>query len=139
MKRTLFIFSLFIAACSGTEPKGKITGAYATEYSFEQKNIQTDKVVGKALIRDTFYIKAKEQGFEVQEKKWRKNDYDNNGWQEQVSIDKRRPVYQVRFDKTDNTLISENGFYPPMIIDIAGKQLFLSDKKDKGYTKIAAR
>lgn len=137
MKKAIIITTAFaIASCEGNRKPPHVAGTYVRSFPVEQRNIQTGKTVGISQFRDTVYIVEKEQGFQVQQKKWRNNDYDNDGWQQQTAISGVRQSYQARFDETDNTLISENGVYSPILVDMDGKQIFLNDKKDSPYKKV---
>ncbi|MCF3109576.1 hypothetical protein LL912_12415 [Niabella sp. CC-SYL272] len=76
--RTILIVAIAISvAVSCTDdPKVQITGAYAREFTFKQNVLSTGEELGTATIRDTIFIRAKEQGYEISNHKWRKNDYD---------------------------------------------------------------
>jgi hypothetical protein len=71
-----------------------IIGAYVRAYSYEVKNMSTDQVVGIRSVRDTIYIKEKENGFEVSNSKHRMNDYDQDGWIK-ITGTERMPIFRL--------------------------------------------
>lgn len=139
MKKSLLVCSvLLVYSCNNSEPEDKITGAYVRQYSFEQSNIQTGKVLGLSTIRDTFYIESADGGYQVIQKKWRSNDYDMKGWTEQLhSTDRQRSPYLAKYNPSDHTLTSLDNSYQPITLDLEGGQLFLSPRKENAYKKIA--
>ena len=71
------------------EPRGRghslatqdeISGAYVHEYSFKVVNPETGTEIGLRTVRDTIFIRLAAVNFELSNRKWAKNDYDNRGW-----------------------------------------------------------
>jgi hypothetical protein len=141
MKRTLLVYSLLLAlSCNDSNQNDMITGAYARQYSFEQTNIQTGKVLGTSTIRDTFYIQPEGEGYRVTEKKWRNNDYDLKGWVQQLhSTDRQRSPYVASFDPALQALNSREGTYPPIYLDTKAGVLFLGQSEQNPYNKVTGK
>ena len=54
---SLIVLITTIAGCNSRQSAAdKITGTYVREYSFDQVNLDTDKSIGKASVRDTIFI-----------------------------------------------------------------------------------
>ncbi|MNK11819.1 hypothetical protein D3C87_298680 [compost metagenome] len=88
-----------------SEPVDKITGVYVRESSSEHKNINTEKVVGMVHFRDSIFVIKKKAGYQVDNSKWRKNDYDDAGWQALSFYNGKRRTIFCAFDITDKTLV----------------------------------
>jgi hypothetical protein len=121
---------------TSSNTKSDITGAYFRDYSFEVKNMSTDQVVGIQNVRDTIFIKEKENGYEVSNAKYRMNDYDQNGW---ISIGgtEKLPTFQATFDQTDNSLLPvQNQFVSPIYFDLNKEVLFKNNDRNYPYQKV---
>jgi len=64
-------------------------------------------------------------------RKWRLNDYDQEGW---VSVehadDRPMPTFQASYDEVTASLISSENVVEPMFIDHKNGKLFKSKSKD---------
>src|SRR5687767_3123552 len=118
--------SLMIMSCgskeNGSGADSKILGTYVKEYSFKVTNTGTGEEIGMSTVRDTIFIKPKQNGYEVSNNKWKLNDYDREGWQSmEHSEDHPLRTYQATFDPTDNSLNAQ--FMVPLYLDQKGKLL----------------
>ncbi|HRK52778.1 MAG TPA: hypothetical protein PK185_02620 [Cyclobacteriaceae bacterium] len=91
---------------SSNEP----SGTYTREYSFEVVHPETGVKIGKRTIRDTFLIRSLDEGYEVSNSKWMKNDYDENGWRDMEHAEDRPFVtYPAKYDSKNNSLTASDG------------------------------
>jgi hypothetical protein len=98
-KTGLVLVGFFILACGVKEKPDEVSGVYVHEYSFEIVNPESGAKIGLRTVRDSIFIKAIEVGYEVANKKWRKNDYDLEGWQNmEHSDDRPMPLFRASFD-----------------------------------------
>jgi hypothetical protein len=119
------------------EGDNEILGTYAREYSFKVENTATGEVVGMSTVRDTIFIKPKQNGYEVSNNKWRLNDFDREGWQNmEHAEDRPLRTYTATFDPTDNSLNAQ--FMVPLCLDKTGK-LFRGKSRDSFYDKTGAK
>jgi len=113
----------------------EISGSYAREYSFKVVNQETSIEIGMRTIRDTIFIRAIENGYEVSNRKWKLNDYEKGGWTNSEHADDRpMSTYLAKFDHSDNTLRAES--LPPLFIDIRNDQLHKGSNPINPYHKI---
>jgi hypothetical protein len=124
-----------LSSCN-SEPVDKIVGSYAREITFEDKNPATMKVLGNGTIRDTIFISKKKDGYQVDNTRWLKNDYDQEGWRNlEHAEDHPSPTYTVSYDKTDQSLNPTNPLMAnPLYLDF-NKGLLCSDRNRTGGWK----
>lgn len=135
MKIHFIVIGLLVLLYScGEEHTDKISGAYARGYEFEQKHFNGN-VVGKAHIRDTIIITKTGDGYLVQHHFWRKNDYDIDGWKQRKGSGEQHPAYDAEYDEATESLLSKNGFAPPLFVDRKNKVLRY-DKEKNGWRKV---
>jgi hypothetical protein len=149
MKKLLIIICsgcYYLASCDNTtssETKkengplmNEIVGAYVRDYSFEVKNMSTDQVVGIKSVRDTIFIKEKENGFEVSNSKHRMNDYDQDGWIE-ITGTERMPTFQATYDQLDNSLVPvQNPYVAPVYFDSNNDVIYKDKDRNHPYQKV---
>jgi hypothetical protein len=109
MKTTkLFALSfLLLASCEAKRNASTQTlpGAYVREFTTEVQQPETGEMLGRSTFRDTLFIQAKNAGYEIRHTKWRLNDFDAKGWQNQQHADNRpTPVYRATFNPNDSSL-----------------------------------
>lgn len=106
---------------------GLITGTYAREYSFDQVNLDMNKSIGNATIRDTIFIIADGDNFKVSNSMWRKNDYDDRGWyQLGTNSSGAFHAYAAKWSEADSTLNPLNfGVMNPIRADVKNGKIFL--------------
>lgn len=142
MPRFIFI-TLFYAVVScaekGTVSADEISGTYVKEVDFEVPDpYNIEKTLGMGKIRDTIFISAKQDGFEVSNNKWRLNDYDDLGWQN-LEFEENRPMptYKVIFDPSDSSLNPVlSGLFLPFKLDLKNGRLQKGKFKSNVYVLV---
>lgn len=114
MKATVLCFgvvALLNVGCNTKESdrnSDEIIGAYAREYSFVVKNPETGAEIGMRTVRDTIVIKTSNDQYEVSNRKWTMNDYDQEGWRSMEHMDDRPfRSYTANFDNEQRTLSAD--------------------------------
>jgi hypothetical protein len=133
-----FLSLLVLASCERKpfRSEEKIAGVYARETSFEVKHLETGKTLGRSTIRDTIFINEHQQGFQVSQAKWRLNDFDQQGWQnQQHAEDRPSPPYQAIFDPVDRSLQPTSSGLP-LYVDLENGQVFKSKNRHQVYLKV---
>lgn len=116
MKNGIFlivIVGFVIHSCgtrSSSQMEHQIAGTYAREYTIKVIHAETGAEVGTRTIRDTIFIKPIGDKFQVSNRKWSMNDYDNAGWRDMKhSEDRPKPTYLSSYSSKDGSLIGDNG------------------------------
>jgi hypothetical protein len=138
----IFIFVLFLTCFSciscGTESTDSlgVEGAYTHTYTAEVIDPQTGEVVGSRTVRDTIFVKADGDVYEISNRKWLMNDYDNEGWvTEMPEADKPMPTYHSKYDAAKKKLIpADANKYPPLYVD--DDRIYWGEEKALEYTKV---
>jgi hypothetical protein len=134
-----FILLTMFASCSRKEVSTEqITGRYVRIVDFEVPHPATGKKLGTGTIRDTIFISAKQDGYEVSNNKWRRNDYDLHGWQNlQHEENHPMPTYMVSFDPTDSSLAPVmSGIFLPLKLNLKEHRLQKGKNKRNIYLKV---
>lgn len=134
----LVAVGLIVTSCgtkeSQTLSEEDITGTYVREYSFEVKNLETGGKIGMRSIKDTIFIRPKQNGYEVSNNKWRLDDYDAEGWQSmRHSEDRPLQTYTAVYDPIDNSLIAE--LMVPLYLNLKEGKLFRGKESKSPYLK----
>lgn len=139
--RTLifFLFLTYFSCIScGKESADSlgVEGAYTHTYTAEVIDPRTGEVVGSRTVRDTIFIKVGGDGYEISNRKWLMNDYDNKGWvTEMPEADKPMPPYQTKYDAAKKKLTPAAGNkYPPLYVD--DEKIYWGEEKALEYTKV---
>lgn len=91
---------------SSNEP----SGTYTREYSFEVVHPDTGVKIGTREIRDTIFIRVTHEACEISNRKWMRNDYDENGWRDMEHAEDRPFVtYLAKYDSKNNSLTASDG------------------------------
>jgi hypothetical protein len=141
MKRVvIFLIGISLCyACGNAESVSgddSIAGTYVREYSKEILNQLNGNKVGMRTVRDTLYITSAGDNYQVQNAKWRMNDYDNEGWQDMKHGESGPlPAFAATFDKQTGTLKSETPGITPALTVVDGK-LSVGKQSDIAYSKI---
>ncbi|HPH47840.1 MAG TPA: hypothetical protein PLJ60_21190 [Chryseolinea sp.] len=133
------ILIILFQACSQKEVRQEqIIGRYVKEVEFEVQHPFTDRKLGRGMIRDTIFILPKQNGYEIVNNKWRKNEYDTLGWQNLQHEDNHpMPTYRATFDPTDTTLNPElSGLFLSLKIDLVNNRLRKGKSKRNVYMKV---
>lgn len=130
-------FAIF--SCSNRQDSSssdEISGAYAREYFFKVVNPETGSELGMRRIRDTIFIKPFEYGYEVSNRKWKRNDYDKDGWKSMEHSDDR-PItkYKALFHSADSILTSETTSQS-LYLDLRKKQLYKGKQSNISYKQV---
>ncbi len=132
------IIALILTLSCNQEPVDKISGTYVRESTKEEKNPETMKVLGRSYLRDTIFIIPNTNGYRVENSKWKRNDFDSDGWRDQAHSD-NRPLsdYTVTFDKADQTLNPEEALTgKTLYLDLEKGFLYKNSKKDDPWIMI---
>jgi hypothetical protein len=139
---TIWIFAgaMVIVSCSTNGDKvgstSDASGIYVREYTVEINNPETGKKIGVRQVRDSIFVERGENGYQVSNRKWRMNDYDQEGW---VSLahaeDRPLPTFLASYDDQLGALTSENsGGMQPIFIE--NGRLFKDGNKEVSYQKV---
>jgi hypothetical protein len=136
---SLCVCGWIFTSCSTGETKtgdDSITGVYVREYSTEILNQLSGEKVGMRTFRDTITISEAEDGYRVDNSKWRMNDYDQDGWRNMKHGEtKPLPTFEAKYDQASNTLNSENPQTIPAL-RIKDRRLFVGETGKTAYVKI---
>ena len=111
----------------------EIAGTYVMEKTYEVRHEATGEPVGMATLRDTIIITRISDGYEVKNRKWKKNEFDEEGWVKQEHD--ATPDYKAKFEESLQSLSSEPaGLFSPLKI-VAEKNLLIKGKKEVEYKK----
>lgn len=134
-KTSLVLFGLLVWSCVVTESSDKISGVYTREFSFEVVNPEPGTRLGVRTIRDSIFIEVLGDAYEVSNRKWRKNDFDSDGWQSMDhSEDRPMATFRGRFNKGTMSLISESE--PYRHLEFSEDKVFLGRDKAVSYQKL---
>lgn len=138
----LVTVGIVVFACRTREGSGSqkddISGTYVREYSFEVVNSETGVHLGMRTIWDTIFIQSISIEYEVSNKKWERNDYDNEGWQSMEHADDRpMPSFRGAFSATDNSLRPQQDGLRAILYFVADKSALQKGKSEKSlYSKV---
>ncbi len=144
MLKTMMIIAvaLLIVSCNSGE-KHKVadkdvSGIYVREYAVEISNPNTGEKIGMQQVRDSIFIKAGGDGYEVSNRKWRMNDYDQEGWVSMAHDDDRpTPTFLASFDEASERLSPKSSdLAQPIYVDAENRKLFRNSSKDIVYEKV---
>jgi hypothetical protein len=112
----------------------EITGTYVMEKTYEVRHEGTGEPVGMATLRDTIIITKISDGYEVKNRKWKMNEFDEEGWVKQEHD--AMPDYKAKFEESTQTLNSEPaGLFSSLEIKASEKRLIKGKAKSQ-YEKI---
>lgn len=125
-------------SCSPGESKtnDSVAGVYVREYSQEILHQLSGKKVGMTTYRDTIKITESNDGYHVVNRKWRMNDYDQDGWQDMKHGENRPlPEFDASYDEGAKTLNPKMSGLVPSLYFEQGK-LSVGPKSKITYEKI---
>ncbi len=113
-----------------------VAGTYVREYAFEVKHVGTGEVVGMCQVRDSIFIERSDKRYMISNRKWRMNDYDQDGWVNIAHSESRPlPTFVASYDEELGVLAPENArFLQPIFVD--GNRLFRDTEKRVAYQRI---
>ena len=112
------------------------SGVYVREYTIEISNPETGNKIGMRRVRDSIFVERGENGYQVLNRKWRLNDYDQEGWVSMAHAEDRPlPTFLASYDQQLGALRSEDpaGMQP---IFIEKDRLFKDGGKEIAYEKV---
>lgn len=138
----IFAGALSIASCgtNGDRPgsTADASGTYVRAYAFEITNPESGKKVGIRQVRDSIFIERNDNGFEVSNRKWCMNDYDQEGWVNMEHADDRPlPSFVASYDPASGSLTSQNhNINESFFLDEDNVKLFRGQVHDIEYIKV---
>lgn len=142
--RIIFLIacSCGILSCTTSADSGRssadMSGVYVREFAYEISNPETGKKLGMRQVRDSIFIERTQNGYQVSNRKWRMNDYDQEGWVSMAHAEDRPlPAFLASYDETANALTPENAAIAPIIfVDREIGTLFTGRARKTSYHKI---
>lgn len=142
--KSAFIFATVagLVSCGTGGDSSSVTtdasGTYVREYAVEVTNPETGKKIGMRQVRDSIFIVRSEDGYQVSNRKWRMNDYDQEGWVSMAHSDDRPlPTFFAEYDERLEALAPRNmAVTKPIFIDSDNGTLFKDETMQKAYQKI---
>jgi hypothetical protein len=133
--------ALGVVSCSTKESKessDSASGVYVREYSFEITNPETGQKIGMRQVRDSIFVELGGGDYQVSNRKWRMNDYDNEGWVSMAHADDRPlPTFLASYDARTSSLNSNNSnVSQTIILDAENAKLYKGKPDDKPYIKV---
>jgi hypothetical protein len=141
MKRVVvFLMGISLCCACGDAERASgddsVAGTYVREYSKEILNQLNGNRVGMRTVRDTLLITSVGDSYQIQNFKWRMNDYDNEGWQDMKHGEAGpMPTFKAAYDKKNGTLNSKSPRVTPTLTLADGK-LSVGKTSDIAYSKI---
>jgi hypothetical protein len=134
---------LVLVSCNSGEQSsktgnGEASGTYVREYAFEVTHSETGNKIGMRQVRDSIFIVAHDEGYQVTNHKWMMNDYDQNGWVSMAHADDRPlPTFFASYDERSEQLNSSNpNISKSIFIDMKNNKLLMNSSGDIEYIKI---
>lgn len=129
-----------ILSCTTSADSGRsdadVSGVYVREYAYEISNPETGKKLGMRRVRDSIFIERSDNGYQVSNRRWRMNDYDQEGWVNMAHSENRPlPTFFASYDEELKALAPE-GFNPIQQILIDEGRLFKDRDKEIAYQKV---
>ena len=134
------LVSLIIIACNPKEKEypepQEVPGTYINTYSVDFIDAKTGETMGSRTVRDTIFIKQEGEEFEVSNRKWLFNDYDNNGWVDSMQGEiEPMKTYQAQYDLTTGLLNPlEQNSRPPLFLE--GEKIYWGELRALEYFKV---
>lgn len=135
--KLLIIPAVFIVGCNSKNDKAssdEIAGTYVMEKTYEVRHEATGEPIGMATLRDTIIITKISDGYEVKNRKWKKNEFDEEGWVKQEHD--AMPTYKAKLDESTQTLNSEPAGLLGALEIRTREKLIIKEKAKTEYKKI---
>jgi hypothetical protein len=129
-----------VLSCSNSEDQNRsasdASGTYVREYAIEVTHLETGNKIGMRQIRDSIFVQATNEGYKVTNRKWRMNDYDQEGWVSMAHADDRPiPTFLASYDEQSHQLSSKSVNVTHSLF-IKNGRLFRDSSKNIEYKKI---
>lgn len=122
--KLLIIPAVLFAGCNSKKDQGNsddITGTYVMEKTYEVRHEATGEPVGMASLRDTIIIRKINDGYEVKNRKWKKNEFDEEGWVRMMHD--ASPTFRAKHEASTRILDAQpTGSFPAL--EIGSDRLF---------------
>jgi hypothetical protein len=134
--------SLVVLSCTPGEKSNGIeasaSGTYVNQYVIEVSNPHSGEKVGTRQIRDSIFVESSESGFKVSNRKWRMNDYDQEGWVSMAHADDRPlPTFFASYDHQSGSLKpASSDLSQSIFIDKETGNLYKDTSKKVPYIKV---
>lgn len=114
------------------------SGVYVREYAMEVTNPNTGDKIGMRQIRDSIFVEQADNAYKITNRKWRMNDYDQEGWINMQHADDRPfPVYMAAYDaQTKSLKTKEAKVSPNIFIDLKNGRLFKGNAREIEYLRV---
>lgn len=117
-----------------------ITGTYVYTYTADVMEVETGEVMGIRTVMDTIIIKKAGDQFEVSNRRWMDNDYDNVGWiLPESEADQAMPTYFVEHDSVHKKLVPDKREKKGVPLYIVGDKLYWGEAKALEYERVDDR
>jgi hypothetical protein len=132
---------MLVSCNSESNPSSASTdasGVYVREYAMEVTNPNSGDKVGMRQIRDSIFVERKDNGYKVTNRKWRMNDYDQEGWVSMEHADDRPlSTFTASYDETSSELLpkGETGSRS-IFVDQKNGKILRNKSKDIEYLKV---
>lgn len=114
-----------------------VTGTYVHTYTADVMDPKTGEVMGTRTVMDTIFVKKAGENFEVSNRKWMDNDYDNEGWVlPESKADQAMSTYIVEYDSSKKKLIPDPKHKKGVPLYVAADGLYWGEQKALEYTRI---
>jgi hypothetical protein len=115
-----------------------VAGTYVHTYTADVLDPETGEVMGTRTVVDTIFIKQAGKKFEVSNRKWMDNDYDNEGWVlPESKADQAMSTYMVEFDSTQRKLVPDPKDKKSVALYVAAEGLYWGEQKALEYRRVA--
>lgn len=136
----ILLFSV-VAGCKIIEKESAyseaVAGTYVHTYTADVLEVETGEVMGIRTVRDTIFIKKAGKKFEVSNRKWMDNDYDNVDWvQPESKADQAMPTYLAEYDSTTGKLVPDPKQEKSVPLYVTEDGLYWGEQKALEYERI---
>ncbi len=135
--KLLIIPAVLFVGCNSKKDQANsddIAGTYVMEKTYEVRHEGTGEPVGMATLRDTIIITKTSDGYEVKNRKWKKNEFDEEGWVKQEH--EATPDYKAKFEESTQTLSGEPAGLFGILEIISNEKRLVKGKSKIEYLKI---
>jgi hypothetical protein len=137
------LLSAVIFACNPDDKEypdaDEVPGVYINTYSVDVIDPQTGEVMGARTVRDTIFIKFEGDGYEVANRKWLLNDYDEQGWVDSMQgeidpMETYRALYDLKTGVLRPSEEDNKNHKPPLFLE--DEKIYWGDLRALEYSKV---